>query len=264
MALDEIATVRLVGGKRVYIVDDHHKILAAWAMERRKLTEAPYLLTIDHHTDTCPAFAGCASLAFQMQETEDEEGFARALLSAVNWSNDASISDAISMLKHDEHIVAATASAVLAAAFVIQLSDQSGYSSIEEGVHVLSHQCAIGCNKRPYDDECKVHHALQIIESVYLDDQLGRLASITESLGLPSFESLPYILDIDLDVFHSLKAASPDDNSTFRRLIRGAVAVTIATEAECLRELWQDEGNEPSVEALQCAVFRHIEAAQAL
>ena len=51
----------------------------------------------------------------------------------------------------------------------------------------------------------------------------------------------PYILDIDLDVFHTVASIEPKDASTFHRLIRGALAITIATEAECVEELWHEE-----------------------
>lgn len=37
-------------GKDIYVVDDHHKALAAWVLVRRSLDFAPNLITIDHHT----------------------------------------------------------------------------------------------------------------------------------------------------------------------------------------------------------------------
>jgi hypothetical protein len=49
-------------GKQVFLVDDHHKVLAAWALIRRKLLAAPNLITIDHHTDTREAFLCQANL----------------------------------------------------------------------------------------------------------------------------------------------------------------------------------------------------------
>jgi len=112
-----------------------------------------------------------------------------------------------------------------------------------------------------YDDKCAVHHALEIIEAPYLDDQLRRIGAITQCLGLPNIESLPYILDIDLDAFHSIKAANPCDATTFHRLIRGALAITIATEPKWVEKLWADEDNKPSADLLLTAVKRHIEAA---
>lgn len=94
----------------------------------------------------------------------------------------------------------------------------------------------------------------------------GRLNSLFASapgLGLSDIEALPYILDIDLDSFHSMKAANPDDASTFRRLIRSALAITIATEAEWVEEVWEDDDNEPSADRLLGIVLGHINAAMA-
>ena len=63
MEISNFFDLRCINGKPVYIVDDHHKVLAAWAMERRKLESAPFLLSIDHHTDPDDAFAGHCSIA---------------------------------------------------------------------------------------------------------------------------------------------------------------------------------------------------------
>ena len=102
------------------------------------------------------------------------------------------------MLSHDEHIHAATKSGTLTASFSIQLWDQDGYEEPKDGIYVVPHKCAIGCQKKVYDDECVVHHALEIIDAPYLEDQLRRVGEITQGLGLPNIESLPYIFDLDL------------------------------------------------------------------
>ncbi|CAG0978179.1 hypothetical protein RHDC4_01708 [Rhodocyclaceae bacterium] len=262
--LSDFFALHEIGGKRVYIVDDHHKVLAAWAIERRKLTAQPYLLTIDHHSDTDEAFRSYVCLAAYEDGSVDEAAMAAALITAIDWASDQSIAEAIAKLRHDEHIHAATRSGVLAASFSIQLSDQRGYVEPHaDNVYVVPHKCAIGCQKKVYDDDCAVHHALEIIDTPYLDDQLQRIAEITTSIGLPYIENLPYILDIDLDAFHSMKAANPADPSTFRRLIRGALAITIATEPEWVKEVWTDSENQPAVDQLLALVLGQIEAAMA-
>lgn len=265
MALMDFFDQREIGGKVVYIVVDHHKALAAWTIERRKLASAPYLLTIDHHTDTDDAFRGHVCMSAYEDSSVDEDALAAELIAAIDWSTDESMVQAISKLRHDEHIHAATKSGALNASFSIQLSDQGGYvEPNEDGIYVVPYKCAIGCQKKVYDDECNIHHALEIIEAPYLDDQLQRIGEITQSLGLPNIETLPYILDIDLDAFHSIKAVNPDDASTFHRLIRGALAITIATEPKWVKEVWEDEHNEPSADQLLTAVLGHIEAASEL
>ena len=262
MSLEDYFDRHLVAGKVVYVVDDHHKALAAWALIRRKVAASPYLLTIDHHTDTDDAFAGYVSLTTFDDPSLDGQALAAELLAAIDWRSDDSLAAAIAKLKHDEHIHAGTRSGMLAASFSIQLSDSSGYVEPNEaGLYVVPFKCAIGCSKRVFDDECAIHHAVEIIETRYLDDQLVRLRGITQGLGLPDIETLPYILDIDLDAFHSMKAANPDDASTFRRLIRGALAITIATEAEWVEEVWEDDANEPSAARLLEIVLGHIDVA---
>ena len=73
-------------------------------------------------------------------------------------------------------------------------------------------------------------------------------------------EALPYILDIDLVAFHSQQAIEPVDPLTFYRLIRNAVAITIATEAECVEGLKFDD--EPiNANMLLDQVLGHIETA---
>ncbi len=47
---------------------------------------------------------------------------------------------------------------------------------------------------------------------------------------MPAVEAETYILDIELEYFRSEKAIDPADPATFYRLLRNAVAVTIATE----------------------------------
>jgi hypothetical protein len=249
MALSDLFKLREVAGKRVYIVDDHHKALAAWALERRLLDEPPTLVTIDHHTDTDEAFRKFAFVQTDGVGEDDEIEAIRAdQLAKLDRNNDASIERAIEALAHDEHIHAAVACGVLSRSFSIQLSDGGGSDlgeAREDGLYVVSYKCAIGCVKPVYDDECVRHHADQVIESVYLDDQLARANALSASLGLPPVDTAPYILDIDLDCFHSWRATQPDDDSTLRRLIAGAVAVTIATEPECLDELWLDASHGP-------------------
>ena len=179
---------------------------------------------------------------------------------------------------------------ILRASFSIQLSDMGGWPSIEENAHsdklaavwpetapeskrpftydapphnvfVAGHECFIGCEGRPHTDECLPHHYSQVIESVYVEDQLARAAEMARCVGIEGgLESAPYILDIDLDVFHTVASIEPKDASTFHRLIRGALAITIATEAECVDELWhEDEEAKLAAADLLSRLLGHVE-----
>lgn len=290
MNLADLFRHQRVCGKDVFVVDDHHQTLAPWALIRRRLERAPNLITIDHHTDTYEAFWGHAHLE-TMESGDDTWALARELVKRIDWQEDQSLLWAIERLQHDEHIDAATLSGILNYAFCIQLSDSGGNPSIEEQAYdadrharwpqpptlpppcrpmtyedpenhifVISHDCAIGCTRMPHNDDCVVEHGNMIIESIYLDDQLARGTEMSRSVGIPHLEAQPYILDIDLDAFHSRKAIGPADPSTFYRLIRNAAAITVATEAECVEDLKFDD--EPiNAEMLLAGLMAHIHEA---
>lgn len=281
-----------IKGKDVFVVDDHHKALAAWALIRRQIEAAPNLITIDHHTDTYEAFLGFASLEFQEGREKDEEAFRLSQAAQIDWRNDDSLTRAIESLQHDEHIDAATFCGALGNAFCIQLSDSGGTQSVEQlaftkdreqnwnspsalpkperpmtyqaepsRIYALSSDCFIGCQAKSHNDDCFARQSDQILESRYLDDQLQRGAEISRCIGLEHLEAKPYILDIDLDAFHSRRAINPEDASTFHRLIKNAVAITIATEAECVEEEWLDDNDQMTANELLAELLAHIDKA---
>lgn len=135
------------------------------------------------------------------------------------------------------------------------------YAGTTERIYVIPAPCYIGCATRPHNDDCVTRHALEIIEARYLEDQLTRGSEISRCFGLSNLEAGPYILDIDLDAFHSRKAITPDDPSTLHRLIRNATAISIATEPECVKELWQDVDDRMDSDELLAEMLRHIDAA---
>lgn len=276
-------------GKDIFVVDDHHKALAAWALVRRNLPRAPNLITLYHHTDTYEAFLGHAHWEAHEGHVSHLESFRLSLVAQIDWHSDESIVNAVARLKHDEHIDAATHSETLNNAFCIQLSDSGATPSIEQiayehsvaenwpsaptvpkpqrpmtyapnanRIYALPFDCFIGCTARPHNEDCELSQANEVIETHYLDDQLARGAEISRCLGLAHLEAAPYILDIDLDVFHTRQAISPRDPTTFHRLIRNAVAITVATEAACVDELWLDNDDRMDADELLKALLAHI------
>ena len=196
VSLTDLFRHRRVCDKDVYVVDDHHQALAAWVLIRRRLDRAPNLITIYHHTDVHEAYLGHAHLE-TYESGGDAWALARDLVKRIDWQNDQSLLWAIERLRHDEHIDAATLSGVLNYAFCIQLSDHGGNPSIEQQeydadrqarwpqptklppprrpmtyedpanhIFVISHDCAIGCNRMPHNDDCVVEHGNMIIESI--------------------------------------------------------------------------------------------------
>lgn len=292
MPLNAFFTRHAIKGKDIYVVDDHHKALAAWVLVRRSLGAAPNLITIDHHTDTHEAFLGHAHWEAYEGRVKDQEVFRVGLVARIDWRSDASVAEAIGNLRHDEHIDAATCSGALGDAFCIQLSDSGATPSVEQlafeksmgenwpnpptvpkpqrpmtyepaanRVYALPFECFIGCQGRPHKDDCLLRQSDEIIEARYLDDQIARGSEISRCFGLPDLEAAPYILDIDLDAFHTRRAISPEDPSTFYRLIKNAVAITIATEAECVEEEWLDDEDQMNSDELLQELLGHINKA---
>lgn len=282
-----------INGKDVFIVNDHHRVLAAWSCVRRGLRQAPNLITIDHHTDTLEAFLSYTRVEEHEGRVDDPGALRDQLIRQIDWRDDQSVLNAIGKLRHDEHINAATLSGVLGHAFCIQLSDSGGAQSAEQiaydtdravrwpnppalpmparpmtyaaspdSVYVISYDCFVGCAAKPHDDECLVRRADEIIETEYLNDQLARGSEISRYLGLVDLEAAPYILDIDLDAFHTRKAIAPDNPTTLYRLIKNAVAITIATEKQCVEELWLGEETPMSSDELLTRLLDHISDGQ--
>jgi hypothetical protein len=114
--------------------------------------------------------------------------------------------------------------------------------------------------KTSHDDECTSRRSAQVLESVYLDQKLKALDTMAAQDGVPPVEAEPYVLDIDLDYFHSERAIEPDDPTTFYRLVRNAVAVTIATEPEYVKN-GRDKGSNVTGESLLKRMKQHLTTA---
>ena len=90
-----------INGRDVFIVDAHHEVLAAWAHVRERLGFPPHLLSFDSHTDCHRAFMRHLRCPY------DDPALVlkgNPLLQKVRFADPVSISDAITLLAHDEHI----------------------------------------------------------------------------------------------------------------------------------------------------------------
>lgn len=117
-------------------------------------------------------------------------------------------------------------------------------------------------NVCPHDAACLPVHLSQIIESVYVEGHLACAAAMARCVGIEgSIETVSYILDVDLDAFHTVAVFNPGDVASFHRLIRGATASTIVTEAEWVAEECLDEERQLSWDELLAAQMQPIEQA---
>lgn len=276
-----------IENKTIYVVENHHEILEAWAIYRSRLLNPPLLFSLDHHRDTKEAFINHICTAYQeFNRTKQEEQ-----IRAISYSDTNSIHNAISLLNKDEHIDAAINSNIVSRAFVFQYDTnqinppsvemQKYYESVRrlflfpnmskpqvpERPHTYLDYpifeiggCYVGCEKEPHDDECRLICFNQAIESDFLSWRLGIVDEMLPGLGDSGLINQEYILDIDLDYFHTCESIQPRDTEVFHNMIRSAGIITIATEEFYVNE-WRRFDPQISVEFLKEKLFNHIQCA---
>jgi hypothetical protein len=280
--LNELYKYHSIAGKDVFTVVSHHHALLPWSIIRRRLSSAPNLITLDHHTDTLPPFLLDIYIKYESQREDlDRDASMRAsLLQKISWRNEDTVRTAISRLHHDEHIRTGTQTDILNYAFVIHLEGSCETQSIEmkryEKENPPPYRWGHEYPPSPippytYDQpedktfilpsNCSVGYYNRVIEGGNLSNLLKIVGEMAQAVEIPNFETTKYILDIDLDYFHTNKAIEPDDPSVFYRLIRNAEAITIAIEEECTLKL-QSDGENISVQTLLMKLDEHIAMAQ--
>jgi len=284
-------------GKDVYIFEDHATAILPWLEITSAIDKKPYLISLDYHTDTLPAFLSAAYKEHRENNVLCKQ-YREFLYEKVKIEQYESVSWAFPLLKNDEHIDFAIKAGIISHSFSIQYANSTGtpsneekkydehinkhggyliarhtlnieapkgpvytYSMPEDKMFIVPYVCAIGCDKELHDDECLILHADQAIENTYLKAQLCKIwrMNITSKLGRLTTKSPPYILDIDLDYFRTKKAISPNDPTVFYKLIKHAAAITIAMEPDCVQMLKHDESL--NSEFLLLSLLKHIEAA---
>ena len=85
---------------------------------------------------------------------------------------------------------------------------------------------------------------------------------MAQTNGVPAVETESYVLDIDLGYLHSEGAIEPGDAATSYRLVRNAVAVTIAAAPAYVLDC-RCEGSQVTGVSLLEHTKEHIEAVKA-
>jgi len=189
-SLGQFAKHFTIGGKSIFVVEDHHHVLLPWAFLRQQFDRPPNLITVDHHTDTHEPFLHyrhfqSVNVTLPVDDAKRNAMLA-PMLAEVDWRSERSIVEAISKLKNDEHISTATLTGILNWAFCINLSDSTTpsreedawrsngifnnirqvpyparpytYDPPDDRIFTISSICAVDCQKRPHDDACTTIH----------------------------------------------------------------------------------------------------------
>lgn len=202
-----VAQKYVIGRKVVYLVEDHHHALLPWREICRELGTPPHVLTLDHHTDTLPAFT----------HFNEVNKVCHPVLVPVE--------EALPDLRHDEHFDFAVRNGIIRSATI--------FSHVNFAVDVNPALTIV--HEPPVDEtlETLEDYYARILESDFLRKNL-------QQAPLP--QGLPYILDIDLDCFKGARSIMPEDPTAFRELVCNAAAVTICRERDWVRLLNLDFG----------------------
>lgn len=198
---------KTIGKTPVYLVEDHHHALVPWREICRELGTQPHVLTLDHHTDTLPAFT----------HYNEVHGIRHPLRIPVE--------EALDDLRHDEHFDFAVRNDLIRSATI--------FSHVNFAIDVNPALQIIHDPPPDETPETLAAYYSKILESDFLSGNL-------EQAPLP--HGVPYILDIDLDCFKGERSVMPEDPAFFRELIRNAAAITICRERDWVRLLNLDFG----------------------
>lgn len=270
-----------IHGKSVYVFEGHNVAFEAWAEVKGKHSEDLNLITLDHHTDTLLGFGRST----HRPKLEEHLPVIAERVAQIDLKNEAHVKQAVVDLWNDEQIDAAVQVGIFRYAFCFN-NHHTNTRSVEESafladnfhsafgrrpeppftyaiperrIYEIGEICAVGCEETCHGDECTRLHADQVIESIMLDRLVATANTIAAPTGIQSIVTSPYVLDIDLDYFRSIKSLSPEDATTFHRLIADCVAMTIATEPNYVKELRIDDSL--TSELALHGVLKHVENA---
>lgn len=213
------------------VVEHHHEVLPHWAACRRNQPAAPRLLTLDHHTDTSRPFRRHLRRQARAQGRRHDDAvereLSRALVARLDHADPRTIEAAMATLGNDEHVVAAIGAGIIRSAFVIA----HNAANTAEDTYLAHKIICRGVDEYPRGGRMWPRPD-NVLEAGFLAARLQDFDDILQALDEPLLRDAPFILDIDLDYFNTLRAVRPDAPEVIQALAREAVLVTVATEPE--------------------------------
>lgn len=220
-------TEKVVGEKKIYIVSNHHEVIIPWSEYASSNETAPVLLTFDHHMDTRSAFyRHCRKIAGLEWRTVKDQ-----LIANADINKSSTIRAALEKLCNDEHIDFALQTGMISDAVVFSLLSAGicrDYANSK--IYYIDPCCTSKWNKSSQGDECQIDVYNKVIEGEELLFKLNQINQFIPDFFTGNRINRKFILDIDLDCFHTKKAINPADMSVFNYLVNNAEIVTIATE----------------------------------
>ena len=207
-----------VGGKDIWIVDDHQYVLLIWGNLFQTRKQPMVLVSIDYHPDTNPPFwlwAYQKAMAIDPDREAELVGkFQKRMMASLVSLNLNSVRMTMDQMRNDEHINTAMELGYLRDYHMINCMEKHVYS---KGSHYL------------------------VPES-----QFGRLEDVMfKSIELPleKIGAEEVILDIDLDYFLRPEnfELDLDQNSIFADLVKQAQIITVARSKTYFDFLKTDE-----------------------
>lgn len=251
-----IVTEKTIGGKKIYIVENHHEVIIPWAEYASNTNTSPILLTFDHHIDTRTAF-------IRYSKNLNEENWKETrntLISDVDINKPDSILQALEKLRNDEHIDLSIETGILSEALVFSLMNAGICKDFgNDYIYYIDPDCISTCNKDFHDDDCMRKKFDGVIEDSELLFKLKKANRFIPSIYSFNTITNPYILDIDLDTFNTEKGINPENTSIFYDLIRNSEIITIATEPSYVELEKIDD--DIHMEVLLDKLLKHIECA---
>ena len=246
--------IEQINNKKIGIEEEHHHVLKYWIDYTLESSSVPYLITIDHHVDTLSAFNKYGWFNIRKENDMSVKELQRVKQVVQKLIEDINLKDLsfLQNLKHDEHIDFALKKNIVSKSFVISHSRESELRDMnnEDIYYIIRSSCYIGCNKTIHDDECNRKIYDTCIESEFLQDALN---------NIPVEYKENYILDIDLDYFHTIKSLDPSSKDVFYDLIKNAKIITIAKESKWVNDTKLDD--EIDSEYILDKLLEHIKIA---
>lgn len=261
-----------IGKKEVGIVESHQDVLRLWREYHINTDHRPYLITFDTHTDNKPA------MNLNLEKGD------------ISLLNNKWLQEICATIKNDEQIDTAIKLQLIKKAIIISFNGSSDipnsiemcnyswrdamikelmgeepvpipnrpYSYPNSDIYVIGYDCFIGCTRKPHTEECEKPKFDQAIETIFLESRFERINEM-----IPGFTddrhivTEKYILDIDLDYFHTIKSLNPDNPELFYNLIRNAETITIAKESNYIDTTF----DELDSELLLRRLIEHVKSA---